>query len=47
MLYRPEGIFPNLRRRREMQASKLYGLIENAELEDMESKALQQVKASS
>lgn len=45
MLYRPEGIFPNLRRKREMQAEKLYELIERSGLEDMEKKAQQDGKA--
>ena len=37
MLFRPQGIFPNVRRRRELERKKLYGLIEKSGAEDIES----------
>ena len=30
MIYRPQGLFPSVRRRRELQSQKLYGLIEKS-----------------
>jgi branched-chain amino acid transport system permease protein len=37
MLFRPQGVFPNIRRRRELESKKLYALIEKSGAEDMES----------